>query len=315
MIQFLPELKEWWETVDVQDNYGKTPLMSAVLRGCAPGARKLLELGADPLATDKDGSNVIYHFVDGLHGFRKNDINPDNLLLLREFLDLGVDPLLLGAYGRHAASIAGRKGLSPVLNIFREYGFDLSSPDGAGLSAISAAAINGEFDTVNDFSKQGDSIDFTSAVCMGLTDAAREHILSHPDALNEGIGDNQTAPVSLAIYHGQQDMVKLLVEMGANLQIRDPYGGSLLHNAVRHMPEKSLINHLIDAGANVNAIDGDANTPLNFAAREDNLEIARLLLENGADPNAETERGYAVIRFAKSDSMKNLLKSYGAKAK
>ena len=158
-------------------------------------------------------------------------------------------------------------------------------------------------------------MDFAGAVCTGMADFVKAYISDHPAALDEGIGDHRAPPISLAIFHGQRDMVRLLLETGASVQRYDPYGGSVLHNAVRHLPDESLIQQMIDAGADVNAMDGDANTPLNFAARQDDLALARLLLKNGADPNAETERGYAVIRFARSDSMQRLLVKYGATTK
>ena len=48
-----------------------------------------------------------------------------------------------------------------------------------------------------------------------------------------------------------------------------------------------MARQLIEKGANVNAKDDYQATPLHFAAEVGRIDIARLLIENGADLNAE----------------------------
>ena len=68
-------------------------------------------------------------------------------------------------------------------------------------------------------------------------------------------------------------------------------------------------------GAEIDAGDGDYNTPLNFAARDDRLEVARALLELGANPNLTTDRGSRVLDFAGGEEMRRLLRRYGGSGK
>jgi ankyrin repeat protein len=105
-------------------------------------------------------------------------------------------------------------------------------------------------------------------------------------------------------------MARLLLDSGADPNGPDSAGGALM-NAVRHLPEPAVLSLLIAHGAELEAGDGDSNTALNYAARDDRLDLARILLEAGADPNAQTERGYTVLQFARSDPMRALLKQYG----
>jgi len=89
-------------------------------------------------------------------------------------------------------------------------------------------------------------------------------------------------------------------------------GTSSLHSAIRHLPDPAILRFLIDRGADVEAVDGDLNTPLNLAARSGRIDLATLLLDAGADPNARTDRGVPLLEFAASDEMRALLRSRGA---
>ncbi len=76
-----------------------------------------------------------------------------------------------------------------------------------------------------------------------------------------------------------------------------------------------VVRHLLDGGAPVGMMDGDRNTPLAMAARYSRLEIARLLLERGANLEAMTERGVTPIQLAVTEEMERLLFSHGARPK
>jgi len=314
LARFLPRLGESLGGVDITDNTGSTPLMMALIRGCVSGARVLLDLGADPLATDERGSSVIHHFVDGIYGFREDREQPENLDLLRDLISLGVDPLKPGNYGQHAVSIAGRKGLDLVLAVFLDAGIDISKKDNNDVTAMMAAACAGKYGTARRLVKGGEPLDLVSAVCLGELDAVRIHFEQGQVDLNELWNPDSASFLSMAIYHGHVAIVSYLLDSGADPSGRTTYGGSTLHNAIRGLPDPGVITRLIDLGAEVDATDGDLNTPLNFAARDNKLEIARLLLKAGADPQAKTERGYPVSDFAKSDEMIKLLSKFKALA-
>ena len=63
-------------------------------------------------------------------------------------------------------------------------------------------------------------------------------------------------------------------------------------NSVRSMVSKGLTRD------SVNAADSDGTRPLHWAIRADELEVARLLLRAGADPNAETRLGVTPLNLA-----------------
>jgi ankyrin repeat protein len=67
---------------------------------------------------------------------------------------------------------------------------------------------------------------------------------------------------------------------------------------------------LIEAGADVNAVQQAGFTPLHAAAMTGQLELAKLLLDRGADRGAKTDDGrtaLAMARDAKQQALIDLL--------
>ncbi len=76
-----------------------------------------------------------------------------------------------------------------------------------------------------------------------------------------------------AAIHGRPEIAELLIAFGADLNAKDSlYGGTPLHYAISYFPEASkthadVVRVLIDSGADVNATDSHGLTPLDFARR------------------------------------------------
>lgn len=107
--------------------------------------------------------------------------------------------------------------------------------------------------------------------------------------LNEGedINQNSTvnAPIVYAAGHGQFDIVRLLIERGANVnaQSSTPNGSyTTLMHAIRRRND-DIARLLIEKGANLNAIDAEGLSALGWAAIKDNDPMINLLIDRGAD--------------------------------
>jgi ankyrin repeat protein len=297
--------------VNDRDTHGQTPLMTAVLRGHVRGARALLALGADPLLRDDQDGTVVYHFVAGIYGFRAGEPHTEQLALLRELIARGVDPNAPGPYRKTAVTVAAEKGLSDVLDTLRDGGGSMSAPDAGGLTPLQTAAVHGHRrEAMALLGASSAPLDFFSAVALGLEQQVMDFLAADRALARAVLAPLKTSALSLAIRFGHRVVVRLLLASGADPTAPDMWTSSL-HSAIRHLPDTAVLQLLIERGANVHAIDGDMNTPLNFAVRDDRLELAALLLDAGAGPNAETERGYRPMQFARSEQMRALLRRHG----
>ena len=72
------------------------------------------------------------------------------------------------------------------------------------------------------------------------------------------------------------DTVKFLIEKGADLNIKDYYGSTPLHTAVRQK-KLEVVRYFAERGANIDTKDDYGNTPLNPAAESGYLDIKNIL--------------------------------------
>ena len=68
--------------------------------------------------------------------------------------------------------------------------------------------------------------------------------------------------------------------------------------------------YLLEAGADVDAVDNLGRTPLHLASMNQFVVVALLLLSRGADKEAKTASGWVPAEFARTEEMKLALLSY-----
>ena len=134
-------------------------------------------------------------------------------------------------------------------------------------------------------------------------------------------GSVGVTPLHSAAYHGQLQMVQALVlECQADVNVRNDYGQTPLHDlsndfdSDRNVSQlREVSQFLIEHGADVNARSSDLSTPLHTAARCGRIEVVRLLLEYGANVDAEDRRGKNPFQVARDPDIIKLLSEHDAK--
>ncbi|XEC97517.1 ankyrin repeat domain-containing protein [Paenibacillus tarimensis] len=134
-------------------------------------------------------------------------------------------------------------------------------------------------------------------------DAVRisEIISKNPELANAENNDGLT-PLGFASHFGQKDAVLALLDYGADInalshsKVSFIPSNTALHAAIagNNIDVVNVVEVLIQKGAEINAVDSNGHTPIQAAAFEGNLEIAQLLIDNGADISRKSGLGSAV---------------------
>ena len=139
-----------------------------------------------------------------------------------------------------------------------------------------------------------------------IVTAARERAWNVVRTLAGIVGTRIDAPnergetaAMLAALRGNLDIVRLLVEKGAEL---NRPGWTVLHYAAAD-GNVELLQYLLDQHAYIDAESPNRTTPLMMAARHENIDAVRLLVAAGADPTVRNQTGFDAARYLESHRM------------
>ena len=91
-------------------------------------------------------------------------------------------------------------------------------------------------------------------------------------------------PILLATINGHKDVVRFLLEKGANPSKAYKDGETPLHSSAR-CGRKYMVQLLLDGEADPNMADTEGTTPLQVAAYFGHKDVVELLMDRRADPN------------------------------
>jgi len=164
-----------------------------------------------------------------------------------------------------------------------DYGADPNAHDGYQHSVLSRAAT------------------WRANTCVKLLIDAGADVLAEDHVHSQPINDASTPEIA-----------QMLVEAGADINFIGGAGYTLLKSSAERL-DVEMVRALIDMGADTDAeTKRYSTTPLYVAVQQDDLEIARLLLKAGANPNAQNGDLWFPLANAQSIEMVQLLLDYGA---
>jgi len=151
--------------------------------------------------------------------------------------------------------------------------------------------------------------------------AQRNHVHVAQVLLNSGAlvdaEDNRKAkPIQWALKHKYFEFAELLLQFGADIDIRWREGYAFLNHEAKDGRNDTL-RFMLQHGADPNTRDqrnGAGSTPLHCAARNDRLNAAEILLDFGADVNAKNDDGLTPLdmtKMSKKQKVADLLLSRG----
>jgi DNA-binding HxlR family transcriptional regulator len=107
--------------------------------------------------------------------------------------------------------------------------------------------------------------------------------------------DGKTA-LQIAAKKHRPDVARILIDNGAD-KFKEARWDTALHDAA-HSNNAKDTQFLIDAGADINAMNRYRNTPLHIAAERHSPDAARILIENGANMEARNVDGQKPLHVA-----------------
>ena len=256
----------------VVDHAGNTPLHYAVKQNIFPVAQKLLELGANSNALNKSGETPLQ--------IAEKNKNEKMIQLLRNtdkekqnFIGLAQLPPEVLVKISEKLNLHDQKNLSSVN---KELLFKMRSKNTEwGQKFFSSS-----------YRKSIEDKDYATAVAFAEQGA-------NP---NIRVTSMATRPLlHYVVEYGKAELVKRLIRAGARVNNTDDANmiGTALHRAVEmwgnakemeRLEQKEIIQAIIEAGANVNAVNRLDKTPLQQAAnKKGNAEVIELLINAGAN--------------------------------
>jgi len=130
---------------------------------------------------------------------------------------------------------------------------------------------------------------FILAAEVGDVEKVKQMLASDPPLAICTDAEGRT-PVTAAADRGHGEIVRLLVESGADLHSCTNEGRSLLHMAASR-GNAELVHFLVERGADIHAQDKRGEMPLHSAALASDAAALRFLLGKGIDANARSGKG------------------------
>ena len=239
-----------------------------------------------------------------------------NVSLVKLFLELGVQPTSPSNDGQYGtaliAAVWGNPRSLDAIEMLINAGADVNQSDIGGYNTpLIRAVARQDTETIKLLLGKGADVDLIRPKMISAIQMSTIHedpqifdlLLEHSADINLVATDvaDPVTTLGTAACFGRNDLVRRLVELGADLCITKQ-DTNTVQSALQFAASKNhedVLLTLIELGADVNSQGGPRATPLQAGCRMGNLNIVRILLENGADPNQlDMEEGTSPLSSA-----------------
>jgi ankyrin repeat protein len=188
-----------------------------------------------------------------------------------------------------------------VRQLLREDPTLAGARDENGLPVLLLALFHQRRDIADVILAQEPELGVLEAAAAGRADRVRELLAADPESINDRTPEGFTT-LGLAAFLGGPEAVRVLLEHGADADddAENPFGVRPVH-AASAAHDRETMRLLLEAGADPNLRQRGGFTPLHEAAHTDDVEMARLLLDHDADPTLAADDGRDARRMAAED--------------
>ena len=264
--------------VNVQNKYGETALHHAAQEGHASVVAVLLEKGAAIDARNQDG-------LTALHKAALSDHASIVELLIEKGAAIDARTQEGGATALHVAAWEGHESVVALLLEQGARPVQSELLDEAFASFLTDKIVSGALD-----------VELVKHIDALLKSGANPNVTFETGNRDRGAVDDMT-PLRLSVVHGHTDLVRLLLQAGAEANTQDKDGMTALHLAADE-GYTSIVALLLEKGVEVNTQAKDGRTALHLAAQKGRASIVALLLEKGVEVNTQAKDGATALHLA-----------------
>ena len=283
--------------IEAKSKDGRSPLLLASIAGHLDIVKMLVEAGAGVCVSDSQRYTCLIMASASGH--------TETVRYLVGLKDVDVNHTNCGHTALHFAVMRNHPG---VVEVLFEAGADIEVKDEEGSSPLLLACTTGHLDIVKMLVEAGAGVrgsNIEGVTCLlratyhGHTEIVRYLVgLPQVDVNQLGCKDLNLTALHLAVVEKHQDIVKVLIDAGAELDRTGEDGRSApLVASCMDMPD--IVKMLVEAGAVVRATDNKGRTCLTLASYFGHTETVRYLAGlkdvEVSHPDAD---GYTALHFA-----------------
>jgi uncharacterized protein len=177
------------------------------------------------------------------------------------------------------------------------------------MSQALQALYEGDVERAEQSLGRDEELSVFEAAAFGRVERLRQLLAIDPTAAR-AFSDDGFTPLHLAVFAGQVESAHVLIEHGADVNIRStgpiadvpPLGTAAFASSV------PLAGLLLDAGADVNGQGAGGFTALHTAAQNGDVDLVRALLARGADVSRRNDAGQTAADLTGDTTIRRLLR-------
>lgn len=112
-------------------------------------------------------------------------------------------------------------------------------------------------------------------------------------------------PLTIASYSGNLEIATLLAKHVENIDLNSNVGTPLM--AAVYKNNNDIAKMLLDLGADANIADTKGTTALHYAIMFKNIDLIKVLIDNGADIKLKDNKGLSPLDLAELDKNEHIL--------
>lgn len=297
---------------------GESALHRAVRQKHYNSARLLVELGADVNLPDASGKTALHHAVASGH-----------LSTINRLLEAGADVSVADHEGRTPLHLIPA-GHEEFVLLLRARGADVNAPDKKGYAPLNYNLHNPRI--VHALLACGANPNYSNpqpsplvtALSLGLHATHTQvvqHLIDHGGDINARSATTQEPLIHLAARSGQKGLLLDALLRKADVYALDPHGMSIVH-AMTQLPQPDLLRMVLLRAPDLASLRARAGaTPLHIVldhlARAPSrgtethvatlIQLTRLLVTSGADPNITMADGTTLLHEAAARNLPELI--------